>query len=136
MWGIGSSLSRSGPMIFSTIPRLRFLGFKSLALFRPQVVPRSGSQMTPDKLTNMLRCGGHLSAVQSVKTLRAVPLALQGVLSQTFKIEVRAVLQCVPGSDRNKIESARCQHRALASCAAPLSYRNHYTNVHTGGLRR
>ena len=36
----------------------------------------------------MLRGEGHLTAGQSVLTVEAVPLALQGVLSQTFKAEV------------------------------------------------
>ena len=35
----------------------------------------------------MLRAGGHLTARQSVSTLNTIPLALQGVLSQTFKLE-------------------------------------------------
>jgi hypothetical protein len=54
----------------------------------PMVVPRGGAQFTPEKLTNMLRAGGHLSATQRVRTLNVVPLALQGVMSQTFKLEV------------------------------------------------
>ena len=59
----------------------------------PTVVPRGGSQFTPEKLTNMLRARGHLSGTQRVSTLNVVPLALQGVMSQTFKLEVRTALR-------------------------------------------
>jgi hypothetical protein len=38
----------------------------------------------------MLRAEGHLTAGQSVRTLNTVTLALQGVMSQTFKLEVTA----------------------------------------------
>jgi len=50
------------------------------------VVPSSGEKLTAAKLTKMLRGGGHIGATATVKTLEKVPLALQGVLSQTFKL--------------------------------------------------
>jgi hypothetical protein len=52
------------------------------------VVPHCGDNLTAAKLTNMLRGNGFLGAGVHVKTLEKVPLALQGVLSQTFKLVV------------------------------------------------
>eukprot|EP01052_Picozoa_sp_SAG31_P048760 SAG31_NODE_10352_length_1150_cov_1.358706_2_plen_169_part_01 len=45
----------------------------------PWVAPRSGAQLTAERLTNMLRGMGHLGKAQRVSKLEAVPLALQGV---------------------------------------------------------
>jgi hypothetical protein len=42
--------------------------------------------MTKEHFTNMLRGGGHLSDGVSVAALKKIPLAIQGVLSQTFKL--------------------------------------------------
>ena len=53
-----------------------------------KVVPSSGEALTAEKLTNMLRGGGHLPNGVSVKSLEKVALALQGVLSQTFRLVV------------------------------------------------
>ena len=52
------------------------------------VVPSYGARMTAGKLTNMLRGGGHISDSCRVAAVECVPLALQGVLSQTFKLVV------------------------------------------------
>lgn len=54
----------------------------------PMVVPCGGLQITAEKLNNMLRGGGHIKGKEKVKSCTAVPLALQGVLSQTFRLEV------------------------------------------------
>ena len=50
------------------------------------VVPRSGEGMSAAQLTNMLRGNGHIGADVSVVTLEKKALAVQGVLSQTFKL--------------------------------------------------
>eukprot|EP01052_Picozoa_sp_SAG31_P002253 SAG31_NODE_77_length_27533_cov_47.448859_24_plen_566_part_00 len=54
----------------------------------PMVTPRAGHQLTPERLTNMLRGEKYLTAAQSVLTADVKTLALQGVLSQTFKVTV------------------------------------------------
>ena len=53
-----------------------------------QVVPSTGERVTPEKFTNMLRGGGHIPEDCSVATLDVKALALQGVLSQTFRFTV------------------------------------------------
>ena len=50
------------------------------------VVPRSGAAMTAAQFTNMLRGNGHIGPDVSIATLEKKELALQGVLSHTFKL--------------------------------------------------
>ena len=53
----------------------------------PNVAPRKGSQISAERVTAMLRAGGHLTATQSVSAVSVKALAVQGVLSQTFRVE-------------------------------------------------
>ena len=59
----------------------------------PLVVPRTGKQVTPEKLTNMLRGDGHLTGDQKVQTSTVVPLVQRGV-AQTFRLEVTYASEC------------------------------------------